>query len=62
MFEVALLRVEEHSFWKQGKGQKKKDSNYLQQLITPRRQLHLMLEYGLISMLWNVKNLWKDTF
>lgn len=24
MFEVALLRVEEHSFWKQGKGQKKK--------------------------------------
>lgn len=61
MFEVALLSVVEHSFQKQDKGQKK-DSNHLQQLITPRRQVHLMLEYGLISMLWNVKNLWKDTF
>lgn len=41
MFAVALLRVEEHSFWKQGKGQTKKDFNYLQQLITPRRQFNV---------------------
>lgn len=55
MFEVALLSEVEHSFQKQDKGQKKRLQS--QQLITPRRQVHLMLEYGLISMLWNVKNL-----